>query len=735
MKLKLWLILGLVALLGWSGPGRALASLPASRSEAPPLLIVVADKLDSIDILDSKLPGFCRLLQESSSGLMCIRSRAGYTKSNSGYLSLGAGTRCATSEEISGLMAVSEPFAGLTAGDFWSWAMSPVSRNRPVGLVVPEVGRAAKLLQKTNPSALPGLLGGFFRANGWQTIVYSNNDRFEALARPGGLLLMDRQGKIDGGRIDAGWTVADPQFPYLTRIDPDKTLALLQTAVKPRRVVLFDFDDFARLDYYRDAMLAAAYQRAKRAALRRLDHLLLRIMEKWPARQLSLVVVSPSNSWEAINQKRYLAPLLIRSADYRRGGVLTSGTTNWPGIVSNIDFLPTLLALAHLTADRTLDGRTMQAVAGLGQESYLTALHQRINTAQERRRQILDWYLSLITVGWLLGLACPYLKLGKLGEGILTGVAVIPLVMILMPLLPAGGWQVSTFLVLTVGLALLFMLAPDYQNRFLMIAAITWGVLVVDQISGWHLIRYSPLGYSPAAGARNYGMGNEFMGIFLSLSLLLADMIAKKFRQRWLALVILGISAMVLGLPQLGINFGGTLAALVGFFWYLSRVYYWDWRNQKLWLTLGVGLALIFLAGYWDSLRPIGQQTHIGRFFGLIFSNRFGRVLIIIGRKFAMNLKLMAASPWTRIVWLALGLSLAERWLARKPLFVTATRRVGPAILIAGLAAFAFNDSGIVALATALAFGFTYLLLAFQKENKLVAGRSSFVAREGPNPD
>jgi hypothetical protein len=735
MKLKLGLLIGLLTLFGWAGSGLAQAAPGSGRSTVPPVLIIVANKLDSNDVFQSKLPGLQRLLRESSSGLMSIRSGAGYTKSNSGYLTLGTGTRCAIPDEIGGLMREDEPFLGVAARDFWGWSVAQGNKVKSNGLVVPEIGRVGELTKHGSRTTVPGLLGGFFRANRWQTVVYSNSDHFRKPFRPGGLLLMDQRGKVDEGRIEANWNVTDPQFPYLQRVDPDKAFALLQTAVQPHRVILFDFDDFARLDNYREAMLAGTYQKAKQAALRRFDHLLLRIIKQWPVRKLSLVVVSPSNSWEAVKQKRLLGPLLIRAGQFRHGGVLTSGTTNWPGIVSSIDFVPTLLSVAHLAADRQLDGRVMKGITAAGQLPLIMTLHQRINAALAVQRPILDWYLTLITVGWLLGLVCCYFKFGKWSEWVLTGVAVIPLVLILMPLLPAGSWQVNIFLVITVGLSALVNALPEYQDRFLLLAGATWAVLVVDQVTGWHLIRYSPLGYNPAAGARYYGIGNEFMGIFLPLALLMAEVIYQKTKQRWPALLILAISTMVLGWPQLGINFGGTLAALVGFSWYLFRLYHWDLRNKKMWLTIGVGVILIIMVGYWDSLRAAGQQTHVGRFFSLIFSNRFGKVLLIVVRKLEMNLKLMAISPWARIAWLALGLALVNRCLTKKPLFVTATKRLGPAMVITGLAAFAFNDSGIVAMATGLAFGFSYLLIASQKENNLEARRSSLVVRSGPNPD
>ena len=47
---------------------------------------------------------------------------------------------------------------------------------------------------------------------------------------------------------------------------------------------------------------------------------------------------------------------------------------------------------------------------------------------------------------------------------------------------------------------------------------ITVLLLIIDQITGAHLISCSPLGYDLINGSRYYGIGNEYMGILLELS-------------------------------------------------------------------------------------------------------------------------------------------------------------------------------------------------------------------------
>ncbi|HYH04547.1 MAG TPA: hypothetical protein VEC37_15755, partial [Bacillota bacterium] len=643
MKQILMLIITLLGILTYAVPGGAVADGVVPPGEKP-ILIIIVDKLDSADIFESKHPGIRRLLEESAYGLMSIRSNLGYTKANSGYLTIGSGIRSAAPDELSGLVESDQTFSGLTAQDFWGWHNEPRTLGQPTGLLVPEVGWVYNQALENNKEATPGRLGTLFRSHGWQTFLYGNNDNSLKTLRPGGLLLMDRQGRVDGGRVNASVNLKDPDFPYLNRLDTNRVFHDIVTKFGPKTLIAVDFTDFARLDGYREEMLNEQYQNLKQAALNRLGNLINRIISRWSPAELSLLVVSPTLSMEALSSKRLLAPVIIRSTAHR-AGVLSSGTTNWSGIISNIDLLPTLLELAGIKVEHALDGRPVQTQASTTRHETLLRLFQRINGALAGQRPILDWYLGLITAGWLLAYIGIWFRYGKISEWLLNVVAVIPLTIILLPLLPVWTWQVPGFLTLTLVLSLIFGVIRDYKERFLVLTALTWLILTVDQFTGWNLIRYSALGYSPAAGARNYGMGNEYMGIFLPMALLLSNLIYQKTHQRWPTGLILAITTFVLGMPKLGVNFGGTLAAIIGFTYYMFLVYQWKLKSRNLVLVVIGGLLLVMAVGYWDALRGPEQQTHVGRFFRLIFSNHFAQVFLILQRKVEMNLKLLVMSP------------------------------------------------------------------------------------------
>jgi hypothetical protein len=140
------------------------------------------------------------------------------------------------------------------------------------------------------------------------------------------------------------------------------------------------------------------------------------------------------------------------------------------------------------------------------------------------------------------------------------------------------------------------------------------------------------------AGSRYYGLGNEFLGVFLAAALLFTHLLNRKIMCKWTTPIVLGITIFILSWPQFGAKFGGILAGAVGFAFYLMKLYHWKLNNSKLWLVLIIGGVALFSIGLWDSMRPAASQTHIGRFLHLLISKDFNQVSQIILRKIGMNL-------------------------------------------------------------------------------------------------
>mgnify|MGYP000897733089 CR=1 FL=1 len=694
--------------------------LNAAGPDERPILVIVADKMDSQEFYHSQLPSVQRLIRESACALMNVRSGSGYTNTNSGYLTIGAGTRSVAPGVLNGAYPVDHMLGRITAADFWSWSTPREDLTEDPNMVVPEIGWLYTKAETADRSSVPGLLGRTFRQNGWKTILIGNVDSSAGSNRPAGLLLMDDRGIIDEGNISSAMNEMDLMFPYGYRFSISKTQREMDKYLAPRHLVVVEFGDFSRLDSFREEMSPEQYVRLKKDVWKRFDRFLGEVLNQYSRETVNLILITPTLSRESYNNKRWLTPLVIRAKAYAPG-LLRSGTTRWSGLVANLDILPTISRMAGLEITGPYAGRMMESVAG-ADLSTLDDLHRRINRILIQQRGLIDWYLGIISLGWIVAAASWFLGKRYWARQCLFWVGSAPLVLLILPLLPETVWTPWVFAVLTgiVGLTgfSLVNVRPQLVNGYMILAGLLWLVLTIDQVTGWNLIRFSGLGYSAASGSRYYGIGNEFMGIYLPTALISAGCLQSRWGKKWPGLMILAVTLFILGWPKFGINFGGTLAAVIGFLYYGICSLGINFRDRRIGVITVVGTILALGAGLWDASRPPEVQTHVGIFFNLILDNNFKEISMVILRKLAMNLKLLMYSPWTRIILLALGLwgflSLTGRSQRgiRNPL-------IWSSILVSGIAAGLLNDSGVVAFGTCLAFGFTYYFYDWMESDQL----------------
>jgi hypothetical protein len=707
----------ILLLLGFSYVSGMALALPSDASggdtpEPPPIVIIIVDKLNSTELFGTDLPGIKRFLASSACGLLNIRSSRGYTDSASGYLTLGAGSRANAAVRSGASYDMRRFPAKSRSSAYIDWSTGiPLTVRSTNNMAVPGVGWVLNQALLEDHPVIPGRLGTAFQNAGWRTCLIGNIDTQESENRPGALFLMNRNGFIDEGNTGESLNESDPHFPYLYRANVTKIITELQAFLAERKIIAVDFGDFARLDAYREQMNPDRYIQVKQHAFERLSLLLEQILQLNTAKQFTTVLVSPSISKEGATAKNLLAPIVVNGPDYR-SGLLVSGTTRWPGLVANIDLLPTLVRIAHLSGANPFAGKTMTCIPQPENIAAIQRLSQHLIAFNTNQRPILNWYQGLISCCWIAGwLVSIYLKKQRVADWLISAVAVIPLTLIIMPLMPVLLWQVPGFLALNLVLTAFFNRFKNIDTRILILSASIWLILIGDQILGWHLIRFSALGYSAMAGSRYYGLGNEFLGVFLAAALLFTHLLNKKTAYKWPVPIILGLTIFILSWPQFGAKFGGILAGSAGFAFYLMNLYNWKLNNGKLWITLvGCGLVL-FAIGWWDSMRPPSVQTHIGKFLHLLISKDFGQVGQIIARKIVMNLKLSVFSPWSRISLLAIIIGIANHLVTAKNMIQPEDKPVWQAIIVAGITAYLVNDAGVLAIATCLAYAFSFVLL------------------------
>jgi uncharacterized protein YneF (UPF0154 family) len=166
---------------------------------------------------------------------------------------------------------------------------------------------------------------------------------------------------------------------------------------------------------------------------------------------------------------------------------------------------------------------------------------------------------------------------------------------------------------------------------------------------------------------------------------------------------------VILGAPWWGSNFGGFAATLIAFgytFWRLLGI-----RLRPRNILIGLSVVALLCGGVFifDYLRPPELRSHFGQFVSAVQTSGFPAVKEMVTRKVSMNYKLFSSTIWTKVLLgslLALGIlfycpvGVFKGMLTKNP--AIAAGLVGA--MLGAFTALIFNDSGIVAAATAIIF-------------------------------
>jgi hypothetical protein len=424
--------------------------------------------------------------------------------------------------------------------------------------------------------------------------------------------------------------------------------------------------------------------------------------------------ISPSE--ESIEKDDNFTPVLVYGKGFS-AGKLTSATSRRDYIVANTDIAPTVLKFFNLKDEQeVMIGRIMISTPGKGADNFSQAVKLAADTSTANRLrpivikgyvllQIIIIFLALMVIFWL--------KKGKQFIKLMI-IAIVAIPLVLLPLnkipLPGDWLYVIAAIVLTFLLTMVTMrfFNGNAYKSFVAVSLITTCLISLDIILGAPLIKSSLLGYDPMAGARYYGVGNEYMGILIGSSIAVSTAIFEKYKNRWLLALIALLFAFecyLIAGPTMGANSDGMLTAPIAFLVTLLLL-----RQTKINIhTIAVLLGIVFVVAaggtLYDMQRPIELQTHIGRAANQIAAGGWQQILLIIKRKLGMNIKLIRYTIWSyvfMVILLVVSLLLVRPVGAMQQL-----RQRHPGIfngfigiITAAVVALLVNDSGIVAAST-----------------------------------
>lgn len=671
----------------------------AKTSNHPSVVVILVNQLSFEDVKELYKSKDGELSHYFIPGLMNIRSALS-SKDIHNLITMGSGTRGIGVEQIKR------------------------SERSPESLAteVPSFSQVVEKNIRENTGAYPGLLGELLKNEGIQRVAIGNSDTWDKKERLAPLLTMDGEGKTPEAWIEKETLIDDPSFPGKIRTNYTFIRNKAIEKLKERNhLIVIELGDLYRIAKEKSKLKRDIYLKIREKSLQEIMSFAISL-GKGLLSEDQLIIVTQAPSLENQKAKKLLTPVLLWDGKSR--GVLSSQTTRHPGIITNIDFAPTLLSWFKIAPPSSLKGTAIS----IGPAIDLFQEGTRIFQVFTNRPKVLYPYAFYIVVTVLLALVFIFFKRrSRLIQISLLSLLLIPVLFLFEPFLPfLSPWKVIMLLggiswILALGLHSL-----GFNRAFLGAALLSWVPIFVDGWLGAPLMSHSYLGYDPVIGARFYGIGNEYMGVvigsvLLSLSLIADNGLGKKF---WFLFVLIFFGwIFYMAWPQGGSKAGGIIVLLSGFALMVKNFSGYSFRKREAVLLIGgtaiIGVGLFML----NMMVQPAMQSHIGHAVTDLVQGNWQEIGRIVERKIDMNLRLIQVSPWGK-VFLALMVVTTflafyqSKWLAvlqrESPFFMKGIR----IILLVSFIALGVNDSGILAASLALMYAMIpllYRLLLLQK--------------------
>ncbi len=679
------------------------------------VVMIIADYLSIQDI--SRMDFLSRKSSESYMALMNNRQlgRAGASKSK---LILGTGKKL-------------ELNAGMIMGgseESFRRLYSVESRRvpKPDSLVYTDIYKLIKRNDESEYQNYIGYLGEAVNRNNGTTCFIGNADTAEQ-NRSSMLIPMDSSGEVDIGKTE-GVLIEDELFPHGRRTDYNKLSELYKQYLAASSFLVIETGDMERLETLRDSLSVEAYEAYKHEVLKNIDSFIEELINHGGVNTFIFISSYPSKS--DIEAGNRLTPVLVYDAS--GGGLLYSSSTRREGIILNTDLADYLICKLGYSNSSAIVEKRKESTDG-----FLEVMDRNIVRTSVLRVPVLTSYAVMVIAAILiLFIISVFLRkennlpFSLLGSLLTYSMLIFPMALLYLPTAFLSGSPVGYIAFVaaaSLGASLILNIAIKEKLKAVFIICILFFMgLSADIIADSPFIKQSVLGYDPIIGARFYGIGNEYAGIFIGCSLMafgsLRELCGNKLSKA-AAIFIFAACTALLGLSSLGANFGGAIAGASGYLLAYFQVYgiKFNKRNASIGvLILSTVTALLMFA---DSL-GIGSPSHMG---GLIKETESNGLMVItstIKRKIAMNLRLLRYTIWTKVLLCIIAAISIMFFRPVKLLGIVFKsyrylRYSWISIAASAIVGFMVNDSGIVLAATAMIYAaFTMLLLCIGERNE-----------------
>ncbi|MBI2873957.1 MAG: hypothetical protein HYY09_02625 [Firmicutes bacterium] len=727
-------------------PGGSVPGPAISRDERDEkvVLVLVADGVSVVEMLRYVWPvvkdwtGAGNGAGAGAAAGLMNQNSAGRRNAENAAVTIGAGNWA---------LGVSSPDTGLEPWEPVAGTRAGVMFRQRTGNEVPlggvghlGIGQLVRVNGSLGYPVFPGNLGSILEDAEIGVGVLGNGDQGGRVERAAVSMAMNTKGVVRFGEVGPSLLSPGEDEPFGVTTDVDRLLEAYDRLRASVQVVFVEFGDPGRAEAARPLSLEDTYRSQKERALRKLAQVTAALLEREKDNRLlfTFVVLSPPE--EAARSGRILTPAVAAGPGIG-SGLLTSASTRRPGIVLNVDLPATILSFFDLERSSWMEGRPLAGRTDGSDDpaGTLVALEQAVAATYRNRPPLIKGYV-LAQMGLVIFTLFSLFTGADLRRTLIPtalSLLLVPVSFLILSWL--GPLPLPQAALVVVGAAiglnqLIRLAARGLFDQFFLAGSLTALVLVVDTMAGSPLQKGSILGYDPIAGARFYGMGNEYMGVLVGAAILALGAWWQRSGTRNPELmiaggtVLAGILFYLFASPRLGANLGGAITAAAAVLTFLlSGVLSERRRISPLFRTamaggglLAISLTLILL----NSAVPAGEGgSHVGKALDRLMQGDWTSLLGIGRRKAEMNLKLIRYSIWSRVFLTLLGglailfyrpVGLFRRLLAAYPAF----GRAMLAVTVAAVAAFLANDSGVVAAATTLMYGAVPLLALLLEERK-----------------
>lgn len=692
--------------------------------EKKKVVTMIIDEISLEELMEAQTPNIDRLMETGGIGFMNSRAKSGVSNRGSRFLSLGMGVRTLSStksglafnkDEYRDLMEYNLSDGEINAQDIFELYTGKNASGEIINLAIGDIQKNAN---KATPNNQVGLLGKAARDNNFKIGLVGNSD-VNRPSREASLIGIDENGMIPYGYVGSDLLMRDRDVIGYLRLDESKLMEEVEK-IDDVDILLIDYGDTVRIEKVDSLALENIEREQKLKAIERADRFLGILMEKYPMDRTLFIVLSANQSSKMVADGNFgLTPVIV-SSGYMESGLLSSKTTRREGLVTNFDYGPTVIN--HLS-DSIANPYIGEKITSIKNESPMEELSGQYDDFLYLRkyRNTFHWiYIIMILIAIVLNYLPIFTKHNiipvRIKNIVSSGVFALPIMLILVSKVGYKNIVLDVLFVVLGSLLITFILNSLLKDslKTVMVLNLVMGLILIgDTFFVKNLMIVSPLGSDAIAGGRFYGMGNDYMGIFLGSLILGSFIFFEKWKLKKSSVFILFSLLMLVAIvslsPFVGANMGGTLSAMLALL--IACLIIFDKKislKKLISLFLIVVIGILLVAGL-DILFN-ENPTHGGKALqDLLTGGGLGKLIEIISIKLRQVFWNLAYSSWNIVLFVEIILiSLLLKFKKKEILILEDENKVlfkaFKIILFTAIAIFGFNDTGTIAAAIILSY-------------------------------